>query len=521
MLRTKSPVARTQSAETGGTFKFWKMRFGRLGQTVGVPVEESALPANFCVLPFVSAQVRATGSLSVCCMNTDSARDSDHNEMYLYKHPLKAAVSSAYFRNLKRAFLAGERPASCQRCFDDDDIGVRSRRKNENVNHAHWLKPILSGHAPAQPVVFDLNLGTLCNLKCRTCGPASSSKWVQESVDLFGEDHLPRDSEELRRMPVEESRKILMGWQNTTPDFYATMADWMPTAERLEFFGGEPMLSKQHLELVRKSVREGTAGKQVLRYATNGTVVADEIVEKLWPYFREVHLNVSVDGLGAQFEYIRSGAKWETLLKNLEAYRRSPSVSAVGINITVSPFNIFYLPEMLVFWEKKGLVESRNPSHDRPSWAGVWDRLRVRAALLWAGRNYRVRDMLVNENNYVRTPERFDIRILPKVLKEKVDQKFQRFIPDIHPDLQVELRSALAVMHSEDLSALWPKFIESVWFHDNYRGESFAKCFPEFHAEAVAAGVWYDYKKQPEYFFSAEQLIALGHPAPVAAPALA
>lgn len=515
MIKTRTPVARTgpqdkmpaalarepealpDSAPVTSPF------------AVGEAQPAPQIPNNFCILPFVSAQVRANGSVSVCCLNTEAARDSAHDELYLYKSTFREALDSEYFTSLKKTFLAGERPKSCQRCFDDDDIGVRSRRKNENENHAHWIKPVLEGKAPSQPVVFDLNMGTLCNLKCRTCGPASSSKWVQESLDLFKEDHLPRDSKELKEMPVEESRKILLTWQDKSPDFYSSMKSWMPEAERLEFFGGEPMLSKHHLDLVRESVRSGASKKQILRYATNGTVVTDELMDDLWPKFREIHLNVSVDGLKKQFEYIRFGAKWDALLENINRYRKVPSISAVGINITVSIFNIYYLPEMYIFWEKSGLVKDKSM---KSSFASHWKNLKAKV-IPSAAQNVGLfaRDLLINENNYVRNPERFDIRSMPLALKEKVKEKFARFRPRLHPDLQVELDSALAVMFSEDLSAYWPRFIESVWFHDGYRKQSFAEYFPEFHQLAVDAGLWYDYQTQPELFFTREQLAAIQH----------
>lgn len=523
MILTDSPVSRTEPGKKlhRAHDPTERQRNSLLGKTLRVlrsigllaPIREPLkIPENFCVLPFVSTQVRANGSLSACCQNADSARDANHDEMLLYKDSFRAGLKSDYFKSLKKDFLAGKRPASCQRCFDEDDMGVRSRRKNENENHSHWIQPILQGKAPEQPVVFDLNLGTLCNLKCRTCGPASSSKWVQESVDLFGEDHLPRDNRELRQMPVEESRKIMLNWQDQSPDFYSTLESWLPQAERIEFFGGEPMLSKHHLNLVRKSVKSGFAKDQIIRYATNGTVVSDELVNSIWPNFFDVHLNVSVDGLEQQFEYIRYGAKWEKLLENIESYRRTPNVSAVGINITVSTFNIFYLPELFLFWEKKGLVSSRTPRLTPSGW-----RERLHFSYLKIRRYFRggeIRDLLVNENNYVHIPERFDIRILPPALKQKVKEKFETFLPRLHPELQKELLAALTKMFSADLSQYWPKFIESVWFHDNYRKQSFAACFPEFHAAAVAAGVWYNYKTQPEHFFSREELVRLGHPAP-------
>ena len=417
---------------------------------------------NFCVLPFVSMQIRSDSTLSACCMNGGSAKTKTGDDVYLYRDSLEEAVKSDYFVDLRNTLERGERHWSCGRCYSDDDIGIRSRRKNENENHAHWIENIKRGVYPDHPLVFDLNLGSLCNLKCRICGSTSSSKWVQEYVDLFGEDHIPRGNAELRAMPVEESRALLMNWPEKNPEFYVTLRKWMANAERLEFFGGEPMLNKRHFELLRQAVEMGGAKNQVLRYATNGTVFPEEIVEKYWPHFKEIHLNISVDGIGRQFEYQRFGANWEKVLANVERYKRLGFVKWVSINISVSTFSIYNLPDYHQFWNERGIQ--------------------------------------VNLNNYVTDPERFDIRILPPALKEKVRQKYEPYFSKVIPSSRQELEAALQFMFSEDRSKAWPRFLESVWFHDGYRKQFFGDFFPDIYRHAKDAGLWYDYATQKEYF---------------------
>ena len=36
------------------------------------------------------------------------------------------------------------------------------------------------------PKYLDLKFGTLCNLKCRTCGSINSSKWQTDEKKLYG-----------------------------------------------------------------------------------------------------------------------------------------------------------------------------------------------------------------------------------------------------------------------------------------------------------------------------------------------
>ena len=83
--------------------------------------------------------------------------------------------------------LKGERPASCLKCFKEEDAGHRSKRQWET---AKWinelgLDDILDGTGedgtiPPRVRYIDLRLGSKCNLACVMCSPHDSSKWVKE-----------------------------------------------------------------------------------------------------------------------------------------------------------------------------------------------------------------------------------------------------------------------------------------------------------------------------------------------------
>lgn len=444
------------------------------------------LPENFCILPFTTMLVRADASVSVCCLNSSSAATEKGEQVHLYKDPLKAAFHSQFFQELRADMAAGKRHPSCENCWRDDDNGIPSKRIADNEIWGHWVDPSLEGKGPDSPIDVSFNLGTLCNLKCRICGSTSSSRWAQEYLDLFGVDHIPRNNDYIKSLPLEESRALLTNWPQKSPEVTSTIFEWLPHMERMEFLGGEPFLNPKQFEIVAKSVEIGASKRQALHFATNGTQFPEAAANTLWPHFQHVNVNVSVDGLGPQFEYQRYGAKWDVALGNIEKYRALDSVDLVQVYLSISVFTVFYLPEILSFWQERGLNVCLST---------------------------------------VTNPHRLDARIIPAPLKALITAKYESYRGKLSPDFVQKMDGVANFLNSADHSNLWLKFIESTWFHDDYRKQSFAKTFPEFFAEISRLGYWYDYVSQKELFFAHDPAkpvpsqfpVATATPAPEAA----
>lgn len=416
---------------------------------------------NFCILPFTTMLVRADSTTSCCCMNSGTAITNEGDPVFLYKDSLEEAFQSPFLQDLRRSMLADERHPSCATCWNQEDAGIVSKRQADNFLLRHWVEKVLAGEPPAGPIDLSLNLGTLCNLKCRICGSVSSSRWPQEYLELFGEDHLPRNNDYIRSMSPEESRALMVNWPYRDPRFTDTLMKWLPMVERMEFLGGEPFLNQKQFEITRKAVELGCSKKQEVQFVTNGTIFPEEAARDLWPHFKEVCVNVSVDGLGKQFEYQRYGANWERVSAHIERYRKTPGVNRVQVYVSISVFTAYYLPEIFAYWAKLGI----------PNFISI-----------------------------VTNPHRLDVRSVPPALKKIISQRFAEGKAGLPKEAVSFLDQVEAFMYEFDQSELWPRTIESIWFHDRYRKQSFAETFPEFHAEALRLGLWWDYEKEKERF---------------------
>ena len=161
------------------------------------------------------AAVNPGGGFRVCCnsnpQNNKVLNDDGSGKAYrIFKDDISTVWNSEWYKNIRKQFIAGERPETCQRCFREEDAGIRSPRAGYNEK---WYKEDVkvAEEIPLDIRYVDLRLGNLCNLKCRMCNPWSSSMWVKDWNKVTGlaklEPNDPLSSEELDYMEVMKELK--------------------------------------------------------------------------------------------------------------------------------------------------------------------------------------------------------------------------------------------------------------------------------------------------------------------------
>ena len=139
------------------------------------------MSSTFCILPWMHLATNASGNLRVCCNSIPGKNfimNGDGRPYKLYKDDMKKAWNSETYQTIRKQLLNDERPEMCERCFREEDAGVRSARQSWNdkwkEDKEYTLDP------PFEIKYVDLRLGNLCNLKCRMCNPYASNMWVKE-----------------------------------------------------------------------------------------------------------------------------------------------------------------------------------------------------------------------------------------------------------------------------------------------------------------------------------------------------
>jgi MoaA/NifB/PqqE/SkfB family radical SAM enzyme len=234
---------------------------------------------------------------------------------------------------------AGNKPATCQRCWDEEAAGRTSKRINSRIRLKEYYNSIdFQNTNPNQLWFIDLKLGNICNLKCRICGSWSSSKWAKEEID-----YIPKLVD--RKTHLAYTYLQDGAWPRESELFWDNLKTLLPNIKYFEFTGGEPFLIEQHFELLRYAVKHGYSKNIEIHYNTNGTVFPEQA--ELWSNFKHVEIAFSIDNVGTQFEYERYGAEWDLVQENIAKFTemRSNKIST-QLCTTMNIQNVYYLPEL-------------------------------------------------------------------------------------------------------------------------------------------------------------------------------
>ena len=301
---------------------------------------------KFCVLPWISLEASPIGTVRPCCLADNEIVDDSGNKFELLTASFNDVQASQHMRRLREDFLAGKRPQTCRKCWNEERAGRTSKRMHTLDRLKHVL-PEQEWTADAKPLMFlDLKLGNICNLKCRICGSWSSSQYATEELN----DMHP-DKDKKSTYPYQMLRAG--NWPRENQQFWSEIDSVLDQIRYIEFTGGEPFLIKEHFNMLQGIVDRGIAGEVEIHYNTNGTVYPEEAIE-IWRHFKTVEIAISVDDIGPRFEYQRSNAVWSEVTNNVERFKalraEHPNIQ-LHVCCTVNVFNVLYLQEV-AWWIK-------------------------------------------------------------------------------------------------------------------------------------------------------------------------
>lgn len=382
---------------------------------------------NFCILPWIGIETSPLGNIRPCCLNNENIHENNI-DLELKNTSLTDAFNSSYMKKLRQDFIDGNKPASCQRCWDEEDSGRVSKRQNSWARLNTYVKDIDFTNVDSGKLMFlDLKLGNICNLKCRICGSFSSSKWAQEEINIYTDNEKAKENLKNGRWPRESEK------------FWQDLKQIISQTRYMEFTGGEPFLIEEHFELLEFAVEQGLAKDIELHYNTNGTQFP-KIGLELWPHFKKVEIALSIDDIGPRFEYQRYGAKWNDVMRNLDKFynlRETSNNIVLQLCMTSNVQNFYYIDEMCD-WISKQKFDSVyfNVLHD--AWYFNIGRLNAQAKDMINKKlknyngpyDYEVKNLL----EFMENGEDSDCSMLRVMLKNSDEQRKQKF-SDHHPEI--------------------------------------------------------------------------------------
>jgi MoaA/NifB/PqqE/SkfB family radical SAM enzyme len=313
---------------------------------------------TFCMHPFTGLATREDGAVCVCCRS--------HPIGFVQDAPLEYHWNSEVMTRIRRQVLIGERPNECEPCFSLEDQGVESLRQRHIAGKIPEARINLYPNAlgkmahdftmPFEIPTMELKLNNLCNLKCRMCHPMDSTSWNDwgEVKEFYkNEGNIMYAIVEKHNL---ENKPFLDKFQDN-PEWWASLEKNLPHFRRVEFAGGEPLMDPQHYRILDMLAPYGDQIE--IKYATNLSMLgkSNRTIWEYWPKFKSVAVNVSIDGIGDSYEYIRGNASWAELVNNIKQIQTIPNISRIVGAVTVQVSNVLILDKMIeYFLDDLGIV---------------------------------------------------------------------------------------------------------------------------------------------------------------------
>lgn len=285
---------------------------------------------------------KSVASIKSCCLRQD-AYESDSN-LNIWDNSRLIELRD---KNNKNEWDAG-----CWTCQGNEAAGLTSFRTGMLEKFGERTQ--LSG-----PQRLDLMFDVSCNLACRSCGPSLSTFWQKHLKD----NNIPF----LVTSPISKADEMIAILKTLD----------LSNLEMVVFCGGETLMGNGYWRVADAIANMVPHAKEKLTisFQTNGTQTINEKYFSIIEKFHLVKLNISLDGIGERFEYLRWPAKWDQVTNNIIKLREILPVNVMFlIEETLSIFNLYYHPE-LDCWIKNNFSVNRlgdSVTHTQHTATGIY-----------------------------------------------------------------------------------------------------------------------------------------------------
>lgn len=398
------------------------------------PLKKNDTENPLCILPWIHSCIMPSGHVKLCCVSGSGGAEPILGSVW--ETSLHSIHTSERIRSIRAQMLSGSWPAECSYCRIKEQRGMRSSRQIHNELHEPYfltLKKLRERFIPSIRSI-DLRIDNTCNFKCRSCSGFCSTRWFCDHNIIYPENPLSS--------PNIDLRQANQFWN----ELHELISERI---ERLHFAGGEPLISESHYDLLDHLIHSKRFGIE-LYYDTNLSCLEfmGRDIVKLWNLFPSVTVGLSLDGIGAQGEYIRHGLNFEQWHSNVNRLRDELPHVKRKLHFVVSVFNVMTLKGHLLYIIENGLVDP--------------DMMRL---------------------TFLEWPAYLNAQILPKHLKSICKSRLLNFYDTINK-ISVSLASQLAglvkFLDERDLyESQSEEFAAKTAHVDKLRGESGIKMFPD------------------------------------------
>lgn len=309
---------------------------------------------TFCMHPFTGLATREDGAILACCRSDPIGQ--------IQNNTLEEIWNDIPIKRMRKKLLNDQWPTECISCQRLEESGVESLRQRHIAGvipesritlYPNTLDALGKDYSmPFEFPTMEIKLNNLCNLKCRMCSPRDSTSWNDwEDIEPFYakvEEYNVNIVKDIKEHNLVN--KPYLDKFEDNPNWWASFEKLLPYFRRVEFAGGEPLMDPQHYRILDMLAPYGENIE--IKYATNLTMLGknNRTVWQYWPKFKSVAVNVSIDGIGASYEYIRGNASWAEVVNNIKQIQTIPNISRIVGAVAVQVSNAMVLDKMIEYF---------------------------------------------------------------------------------------------------------------------------------------------------------------------------
>jgi organic radical activating enzyme len=269
----------------------------------------------YCTAPWNGLTIREDGHVRTCCNGQVSLGNLNTTSM-------QAIEQSPVLMALREQMSNGKpNQENCQLCINAEANGGDSLKQYYNRTY-----PNVDGLSLR---FIDIRWNNTCNLACQYCDPQFSSTWS---------DRLNTT----KIKPVKEYQDELLAWMLARAD----------QVQEIMLVGGEPMLMKQNYALLRQLPTD--ARISIITNLSYDITTLPCLADLTRRPPENVIWNISLENTGAKFEYVRNGARWSQIEKNIKFINQTWPENA-SLNMVYSMFNAFDIDCDIVKFHNMGI----------------------------------------------------------------------------------------------------------------------------------------------------------------------
>lgn len=437
-------------------------------------------------------------------------------------HDPSALHNTSEKKKERTMMLKGEKPSGCNYCWKIEEVGNRSDRiyRSGEPWAQNSRKEIISSLDTLNiiPKYVEVNFNQACNFKCMYCSPHLSTAWEEEikqhgPYKVFNIDKSTTLHNDITYL-AKQGLMPLKVKQDENPYLIAFWKWWPTLYKKLEVFritGGEPLMDVNTFKVL-DYIHDNPNSDLTFSITTNMCPPKQELMDKfiekikkleriqIWNdpdkfnpgsgnnwyvnmALRHFSLFVSVDGVGKQAEYIRSGLDFDVLNKNVVAFLNNTDNTDVTF---INTFNALSVPGIKKYLEYVLQLRSQFSKENQGT------------------KNIPIHDPYTKHNDYVIHPRQriwFDVPLLRspqwqciQVLPGSFDHYIEEAISFMEANMNTEnfvgfydfevekLKRNLKVLQenrfTDDIHRI--NFVKFFKQYDDRKGTNFLEVFPEF-----------------------------------------